>query len=398
VSRRGLEGPGFNQQKRRGMAVWMIDFLYLDKQNVEQRFRRKAKIQSQDGAKVEAKRRKLVAMQCGNPDGVIVEQKAKVPTFSEFWRDYFLPVYMETRCSPSTRERYKVLWKQIEPAFGLMRMDKITYADWDRFVLGLNTRRQVFKNGRADRVGVQTRPHEVFLAGLLKVAKKRAKVIAKLPFKMELSKRRKNDERDVATPSEEQVAAMLSRPPEQRTWIDDAVLIAAFTGARMGEIRALRRKDLDFKAGVVRIGRAVSATVIRNQTKGGSGRVVPMHDEIRARFQSRLEMPEVLVIRRKGGAMPSRQAMLTAFYALQDSVKVCREEVKDEQGKTAYVRRFAFHALRSYFLTALMRHGAASSVAQLLAGHSKLATTQLYLRPEKSEQASAVARLPGPRR
>jgi integrase len=345
LARRGVRGPGYAKQIKHGKEIWMIDFLYPGPKGRKSRFKRKAQIQTAAGARAECERRKLLAMEFGNPDGAPAEDTPTVPTFSEFWRDYFLPVYMALECRPSTIERYMALWKQIETVFGRMRLDQVKRADWDRFILSLKQRRRRFKNGRPDRVGVQTRPYSVFLAGFFHAAHERAEVIDKVPFKVQLEKRGKKIPK---CPTEAEVQIWLSRPEHQRTWIDDMVALAALGGLRLSEIRSLRKDDIDLDAGVINVCRAVSGREILDRTKGEDDRQVALHPELRTILEPRLRQMlfgNMLVIRRRGGAMPSRQAVLTNFYLLQDALGTTKK-IQTEGGE--YLKRWSFHSLRHF--------------------------------------------------
>ena len=55
----------------------------------------------------------------------------------------------------------------------------------------------------------------------------------------------------------------------------------------------------------------------------------------------------------------------------------------------------SYHALRHYFLTALVRGGANLEAVRELAGHSKLHTTQRYVHATGADLRDAIGRLPG---
>jgi len=59
------------------------------------------------------------------------------------------------------------------------------------------------------------------------------------------------------------------------------------------------------------------------------------------------------------------------------------------------LRAWSFHALRHFFISALVRNGASIEVVRLLAGHSKLDVTQRYVHAEGSELRAAVSHLKG---
>ena len=80
------------------------------------------------------------------------------------------------------------------------------------------------------------------------------------------------------------------------------------------------------------------------------------------------------------GETPSRQAVWTALHELQRRHKLPFR---------------SFHALRHFFLTALVRGGANLEAVRELAGHSKLHTTQRSVRATGADLRDAISRLPG---
>jgi integrase len=80
------------------------------------------------------------------------------------------------------------------------------------------------------------------------------------------------------------------------------------------------------------------------------------------------------------GRTPSRQAVWTELHAL-----LVRHKLPER----------SFHALRHYFLTALVRGGANLEAVRELAGHSKLHTTQRYVHATGPDLRDAIGRLAG---
>jgi len=71
------------------------------------------------------------------------------------------------------------------------------------------------------------------------------------------------------------------------------------------------------------------------------------------------------VVLNQSGRTPSRQSVWTELHALR-----VRHKLPER----------SYHALRHYFLSALVRVGANLEAVRELAGHSKLQTTQRYVR------------------
>jgi integrase len=353
-----MEVKGFNRRQRRGKTFWVVDFWYIDAKGVWQRFRRDAEIQSAAGARAEADRRRLLAMRTGTPDGTDSVPVAVVPTLDEFWTETFSTTYLATDYTAATAERYRALYRQLSKEFGDTPLNAITLLAWKHFEASLKKRKRRRAGGLVV-VGVKVRPFAAFMRTLLSKAVE-LKVIRK-DEAPEIPLPQKPDKLPDA-PSEEEVAAWLAVKPAK--WITLAVVLAVFVGMRMGELRELRRSDLDLKAGVVRVRRAMSGNEV-STTKGKKERLVPLHPSLRAMLAPMLDrlQPNDLVLRNRAGKQPSRQAVLTAFKAL------CR---------AAGTREWSFHSLRHNFVTTLLRLGGSAIAVQQLAGHTKLETTERY--------------------
>ena len=86
---------------------------------------------------------------------------------------------------------------------------------------------------------------------------------------------------DIEVFSPEEVHAVLRAAHDER---DAAVYgTAAFAGLRMGELRALRWRDVDFRRSVIRV-RASYAAAELSVPKSGEVRSVPMVDEVAQRL------------------------------------------------------------------------------------------------------------------
>ncbi len=156
-------------------------------------------------------------------------------------------------------------------------------------------------------------------------------------------------------------------------------VVAAFTGMRMGELRALRWKDIDFAAGRITISRAFSWDT-ESSTKSRQMRTVPLARQAaealtgmqaRGRFTGR----EDFVFCRPDGGNVDRSAARRRFVAAQEAAGL-------------RVRRF--HDLRHTFGSLAIRKFDLVAV-QAMMGHSKITTTQRYL--HSKPRADDVAKL-----
>jgi integrase len=157
------------------------------------------------------------------------------------------------------------------------------------------------------------------------------------------------------------------------------IVVAAFTGMRMGEMRALRWRDVDFAGGRITISRAFSWDT-ESSTKSRQMRTVPLARQAgevmlalrgRARFTGRGDF----VFCRPDGGEVDRSAIRRRFVAAQGEAGL-------------RVRRF--HDLRHTFGSLVIRKFDLVAV-QAMMGHSKITTTQRYL--HSKPRADDVAKL-----
>lgn len=150
---------------------------------------------------------------------------------------------------------------------------------------------------------------------------------------------------------------------------------------RQGEVRALEVRDVDLKGGVITVRRALSEGEAVSP-KSGHERVVPLWPRLAEVLTEALrgKLPAARVVLNQSGRTPSRQAVWTELHAL-----LVRHQLTER----------SFHALRHYFVTALVRGGANLEAVRELAGHSKLHTTQRYVHATGADLLDAIGRLPG---
>jgi integrase len=158
-----------------------------------------------------------------------------------------------------------------------------------------------------------------------------------------------------------------------REWrrIDDQdaalFIIAAMTGLRIGELGALRWRDIDRGEGFLTVSRAFSAGE-ETSTKSRRSRVVPLaaqaREELeRLRTRQHFLSREDFVFCRPDGGPLDRSAVRTRFVRAQEAAGV-------------RVRRF--HDLRHTFGSLAIRRFDLVAVKEMM-GHSKLTTTERYL-------------------
>lgn len=170
----------------------------------------------------------------------------------------------------------------------------------------------------------------------------------------------------------------------ERLNAQDACLfvIAVTTGLRMGELLALRWRDVDLRYGLLNVSRSMSDGK-ETTTTSRKSRVVPLAQQALDAFRELggrrifTARTDYVFCSADGGAL-DRSAVRKRFVRAQEAAGVA-------------VRRF--HDLRHTFGTLAVRRFDVLAVKEMM-GHAKLTTTERYLhskpRPNDGEQLTAV--------
>jgi integrase len=353
----GKLSSGVRKCKRDGKSHLVIDFRFRDKDGREQRYRRDAHVQTRAGAEAEARRLMEIAHATGT-----LELRAEAPTLRVFVEDTFKPLY-RTKFRSGTWRRYEGLLRQgLLDELGDKHLDAIGATVVRGFMATVAKR------------GIQARGPVNLLRTILAAAVETGALEA-MP---DLPKPPPPGRKLPSAPSNEEVEAMLGKADG---WLRVAIALAAFAGLRQGEVRALEVRDVELKLDVITVRRALS----ENDSvapKSGHERVVPLWPRLAEVLAEALrgKLPAARVVLNQSGRTPSRQAVWTELNALL---------VRHKLPKRSY------HALRHYFVTALVRGGANLEAVRELAGHSKLHTTQRYVHATGADLRDAIGRLPG---
>jgi integrase len=162
----------------------------------------------------------------------------------------------------------------------------------------------------------------------------------------------------------------------------ELVRVASYAGLRLGELLALRWRDVDFAGHALTIERAMSAGV-ETSTKSGKIRRVPLADQAAAALgrlsrREHFTMPEDLVFVNELGRTLDSWALRSRFKRARDGAKL---------------RPLRFHDLRHTYGSLLAAAGVDLVTIQAAMGHSALATTSIYLHARPAtEQAQVFTR------
>ncbi len=369
-------------ENRRGERRLIIDIRYTGPDGRPTRFRRDAEVQTKEAARAEDRRRLLTLATTGTPSGApfsstalpspaalgeadVAEgaRKRDVPTFREA-TELYVKTFGPTHLKPSTLFNYrKTLERFLVPRIGNLRLDEITPAvvrelDAEMVRRGAKpaTRRQIVMPVRsllrkfAVECGWLEEPPA--MPAMPKAGRKIMHALTEVEFDKTLS---------------------ASPPQHQLTF-----LLAGHAGLRAGEIRALKWRDVDLRAGQL----IVRENLCRGQVaapKSGHERVVPLTPELKAALERVQVRPrESYVSLNERGTCWTEYGPRQAFTRAQ---------------KKAGLEGWRFHDLRHYFVTALFRAGVAAPTVQALAGHAHLTTTQRYAHVARVDLNDAIAKL-----
>lgn len=345
----GVRGTGVRIVDRRGKRVLLIDFRYTDLKGVRQRFKRDATSQVMQAARAEADRLQRLAAETGSPEATALSS----PSLQEFVDKTWRPLW-SSRYRPGTLERYEALLGQgILEQLGPKRLDQIDGPVVMAYLATVALRKR--KGGKV----TQTRPHHDFIRTLLRAAVE-SHQLPELP--QDLPSRPKRSKKLPEAPGLDEIRLTLTHATD---WLQVAIALGIYAGLRSGEIRALQVRDIDLRAGLLRIRRALSGNV-EVAPKGDKERIVPIIPDLAPVLQEavRRKLPGARVVLTSEGETPTRQSIWTRLDALQKAHGLPHRSV---------------HQLRHGWCTWLLQAGIDVESVRVLAGHSDLATTQRYV-------------------
>jgi len=142
--------------------------------------------------------------------------------------------------------------------------------------------------------------------------------------------------------------------------------LAYQTGARAGELKALRVRDINFDDNSLVISRSYCAYAKLEVTpKSGKARLVPLNSDT-MRFLRELTY----------GKLPDDYVLPRQRAFLKGEASEVLQKIQREIG----IQQTNFHSIRASFITHLLLKGVPITSVQEIVGHSDLKTTQAYVR------------------
>ena len=205
------------------------------------------------------------------------------------------------------------------------------------------------------------------------------------------------DDEEIETFSDEEMKQIINSMDNVK--LKYVILFAVMTGARLGEILALKKKDI--KDGVVKINKSIRKVrvysdkdnytyqykVTRPKTES-SIREVPLPETLKAELKNL----DILVKEerlRLGPAYEPHDLLFPSIVGTYIDDKNLRRSW-ERALKRAGVEYKKFHALRHTFATRMIKNGVELLTVSRLLGHSSIKTTEIYAHTLEDTKAEAV--------
>jgi len=302
------------------------------------------------------------------------ERGSDALTFGDACEEWLRYVEHDRRRAPSTLADYRnTVRAYLLPEFGdHTPLGKIDTRRIDAY------RERLLSDGRLSRRSIQK--ILVLLHGILKRAKRRGWISTNPAEDVERVTFRRSGEFNVLTPS--QVAAVARAATDEQ----DAALftVAAFTGLRLGELRALRWGDVDFSKRLVHVRRSYTHGQ-PGPPKSGKVRSVPLIDQAAVPLdglsrRSHFTGNDDLVFATAIGKPLDDSALRKRFYEALDAAELGELRRKPDP--------LVFHDLRHTFGTLAVQAFPLSDVKAYM-GHADIQTTMIYVHHVPRHDAAA---------
>jgi integrase len=295
--------------------------------------------------------------------------------------------------APKTHERYgEIVNHFLVPALGNLQLSKLAPAHIQEAYNGWASGGR--RDGKSGGLSPRTRRHihRILSAALARAVEQQ--LIARNPCDVFRKRLPKVERREMAILTAEQSARLLDAVMHSHIYWP--TLIALSTGARRGEVLAIRWRNVDLDRGTVRIVESLE------QTKTGLRFKSPKTDRARAVTVPSFAIEEMRRLKREQAesllVLGVRQTGDTLVCARRDGAPLQPQSLTHEfprfLSRLKDFPRVRFHDLRHSHATQLLLAGVHPKVAQERLGHSTVATTlDLYSHVTATMQEDAAGRL-----
>lgn len=350
----------FERVSDKGERHFQYDFRLTLPDGTVYRERRKARGATSATAARQIGLRRLQEVLRHGPPKAAEPETDRVPTFAEYGPQWLDAARAQRQRESTLVAKESKLRLHVIPLVGELRLDQVTAATFEMI--------------KRERRHLGAGTVNVILDTVLTMLRQ-----AQDRYTLKLPKfKRLPVERKVRWYTPDELEQLLEAAGTFSPTTELFILLTGEGGLRVGETCALRWSDVDFKTGTVHVRRGI----VRGKegpTKSGKERQVPMSDRLRAALKLH-------------HAKPHGKRVL----AREDGTDLTSDDVRHglaRVAKYAGVPVHGPHALRHCFGSRLMLSGAGAHVVMELLGHSKLATTQVYVHSTEAHCRAAIDRL-----
>lgn len=302
----------------------------------------------------------------------------RAPTVEETGECYLRHLEARGERKRSTLQDYRILLaRHLAPQFGSKPIDRLSPEDVEVF-LAAQARSGAARQSVLNRLNL--------LSGLCGYAVKR-RWIAANPVAAVERPRAAGADPDIRFLGVDEVEAVIRAVPEDTLGPTERTLYltAAMTGLRQGELVALRWRDVDWPARLVRVRRSYTRGEFGTPKSRRSSRAVPMADRVAAELERHFQ--------RSGYTADDDLVLCHPETGTPFDASKMRKRFKAAVAR-AGVREVRFHDLRHTYGTAMAGAGAPLRSLMEWMGHADLSTTLRYAdySPQQAQGAAFAER------
>ncbi len=160
---------------------------------------------------------------------------------------------------------------------------------------------------------------------------------------------------------------------------------ALFTGMRSGEMYALQWKDIDLETGLISVTKQWTSKDGLHVTKSNRNRIVPISPDLKTlllEFKSKNSFKEKMDVSRDFNRGVGKTIIMKDLVLprVNEWRMGAQAEVLRDFCRGIGITAVKFHDLRATFITNMLSEGVSLPKVMSIVGHSKMATTNEYLR------------------
>ena len=162
-----------------------------------------------------------------------------------------------------------------------------------------------------------------------------------------------------------------------------AILLAYYTGARLGDVANMRWEAIDWRNKVIRFTPRKTQRLLE----------IPLHRDLERELLKRAGIGKAVMFPALAGKdTGGRHGLSGRFAALMEKAGIEPKRTQASGGRR--LSNLSFHSLRHSFNSAMANAGIAQEIRQKLTGHTSAETNKLYTHHELEPLRAAVASVP----